>query len=66
MLGSVATFTAQGTRERLCMLIMNTDLSLLKILLLLSFWSHAGEITLNFTDRYSVFSTSRVICVTVF
>lgn len=54
------------TRERLCTLIMNTDLSLLKILLLLTFWSPAGEITPNFTDFYSIFNTSWIICVTVF
>lgn len=38
------------TCQRLCTLIMNTDLGLLEILLLLSFWSPAGEIPPNFTN----------------
>lgn len=44
---------------------MNTDLSLLKILLL-TFWIPAGETSPNITDLDSIFHTSWFICVTVF
>lgn len=65
ILSSLTTFTMHVTCQRLCTLIMNTDLGLLEILLLLSFWSPAGEIPPNFTNWHSIFNTSRVICVTV-